>query len=287
MVRCLTSALVAIGQGKLPESTIAERLESLSRDHLPSPAPADGLAWSPSATTKRKKRLGRLPRMTTQPLTSGFDPTDFSTKTRPQDDLFQYVNGNWIERTPLPEDKARYGTFDILADGAELAIREILEESRTASEGSEARKVGDLYSSFLDEERVNQLGAGPLVDRLALVDAVSTVNELLSLIGRLQRRGIGGFFAVFVNNDPGDPERYVTMFEQGGLSLPDESYYREEHFASIRDAFVVHVERMLELAGKSDAATRAKRIFELEIQDRRRSLEQRGLARQREDLQPE
>ena len=202
--------------------------------------------------------------MTTQPLTSGFDPADFSATTRPQDDLYQYVNGSWIERTALPEDKARYGTFDVLNDGAELAIREILDESRAAPPGGEARKVGDLYSSFLDDERVNSLGAKPLVERLAQVEAVSTINELLSLIGRLQRRGIGGFYAVFVENDPGDPERYVTFFEQGGLSLPEESYYREEHFAPIRDAFVIHVGRMLELAGVSDAAARASRIFELE-----------------------
>jgi putative endopeptidase len=200
----------------------------------------------------------------TQPLTSGFDSTQFDSGVRPQDDLYQYVNGVWIEHTEMPEDKSRYGTFDILNDGAELSIREILDESRDAPEGSEARKVGDLYSSFLDEERINALGVGPLLDRLALVSAVSTVSELMSLMGRLQRRGIGGFYAVFVDNDPGDPERYVTLFEQGGLSLPDESYYREEHFASIREAFVAHVERMLALAGLDDAATRASRIFELE-----------------------
>jgi putative endopeptidase len=200
----------------------------------------------------------------TQPLTSGFDATQFDSGVRPQDDLYQYVNGAWIEHTEMPEDKSRYGTFDILNDGAELSIREILDESREAPEGSEARKVGDLYSSFLDEARINALGVGPLLDRLALVAAVSTVNELVSLMGRLQRRGIGGFYAVFVDNDPGDPERYVTLFEQGGLSLPDESYYREEHFASIREAFVAHVERMLALAGLDDAATRASRIFELE-----------------------
>ena len=204
--------------------------------------------------------------MTTQTPTSGFDPTNFSTTIRPQDDLYQYVNGRWIEETPMPEDKARYGTFDVLNDMSEEAIREILEESRTAPEGSEARKVGDLYSSFLDEDAINARGARPLVDRLAQVEAVATINELLALIGRLQRRGIGGFYAVFVENDPGDPDRYVTLLEQGGLSLPDESYYREEHFASIREAFVAHVARMLDLAGLSNTADRAKRIFDLETQ---------------------
>ena len=221
------------------------------------------------------------------PLSSGFDPTDFSSSVRAQDDLYEYLNGGWLERTTLPEDKARYGTFDILADGAELAIREILEESRTAPEGSEARKVGDLYSSFLDEERVNLLGVGPLVDRLAQVNAVTSINELLALIGRLQRRGVGGFYALFVDNDPGDPDRYVTILEQGGLSLPDESYYREEHFASIREAFVAHVARMFELASVTDAAGRAATDLRAGDEGRRWSLEQRRLARQREDLQPE
>ncbi len=208
--------------------------------------------------------LGSISPVTTKTPTSGFDPTDFSATIRPQDDLYQYLNSAWIERTAMPEDKARYGTFDILNDGAELAIREILDEARTAPEGSEARKVGDVYSSFLDEERVNALGASPLLDRLAQVNDVASVNELLVLMGRLQRRGLGGFYAVFVENDPGDPERYVTFIEQGGLSLPDESYYREEHFAPIRDAFVTHVQRMLELAGVSDPESRARRIFELE-----------------------
>ena len=202
--------------------------------------------------------------MTTQPTASGFDTSDLSATVRPQDDLYLYVNGVWNERTKIPEDKARYGTFDILADGAEAAIREILEEAQTAPESSEARKVGDLFSSFLDEERANARGAGPLIDRLALVDAVTSINELLALIGRLQRRGGGGFYAIFVENDPGDPDRYVTFLEQSGLSLPDESYYREEHFASVRDAFVAHVERMLTLAGVADAAQKAARIFELE-----------------------
>jgi putative endopeptidase len=200
----------------------------------------------------------------TEPLSSGFTISDLHSVIRPQDDLFRYVNGTWIENTEIPSDKSRYGTFDILADGSEEAIHEILEESLDAPEGTEARKIGDLYASFLDEARANELGSSPLDVRLEEVARVSNISELLELIGSLQRFGGPGFYMIFVDNDPGDPDRYLAMFEQAGLSLPDESYYREEHFADIRATFVAHVERMFDLVGVGDAKARAKRIFELE-----------------------
>jgi putative endopeptidase len=200
----------------------------------------------------------------TEPLSSGFALSELHGTIRPQDDLYRHVNGTWIENTEIPADKSRYGTFDILADGSEEAIHEILEEALGAEEGTEARKIGDLYASFLDEERATGLGASPLEDRLAQVAGVSSISELLELIGSLQRMGGPGFYMIFVDNDPGDPDRYLAMLEQGGLSLPDESYYREEHFADIRSAFVSHVERMFDLVSVSDAKARAKRIFELE-----------------------
>jgi putative endopeptidase len=200
----------------------------------------------------------------TERLSSGFARSELHDDIRPQDDLYRYVNGTWIEHTEIPADKARYGTFDILADGSEAAIREILDESLSAAEGTEARKVGDLYASFLDEARANELGAAPLDDRLAQVARLSSIPELLELIGSLQRLGGPGFYMIFVDNDPGDPDRYIVQLEQGGLSLPDESYYREEHFAAIREAFVGHIERMFNLVGVSDAKARAQRIFTLE-----------------------
>jgi putative endopeptidase len=197
-------------------------------------------------------------------LVSGIAIEDLSDKIRPQDDLFRYVNERWIERTVIPSDKADYGTFMILFEEAERAVRDIVEEARSAPEGSEARKFGDLFTSFLDEERIESLKASPLRQRLDDVERVASLGELLHRIGALERQGISGFYNVFVDSDPGNPERYLVFFEQGGISLPDESYYREAHFASVRDAYVAHLARMFELAGKSDPQDRARRVFSLE-----------------------
>ena len=195
---------------------------------------------------------------------AGFPLEDLDPARRPQDDLFRHVNQRWIDATPIPEDKSSYGTFWMLAEGAEAAVREILDEARTSPATPEASKIGALYESFLDEEGVEALGASPLAARLAAVDGVTSLAEFARLVGSFEREGLAGFYHSFVDTDPGDPERYLVMLEQGGLSLPDESYYREEHFASVRAAFVAHVERSLTLAGLSETSARAARVMELE-----------------------
>lgn len=204
--------------------------------------------------------------MTDVALTSGIDLEELDPAVRPQDDLFRHVNGKWIDRTEIPADKARYGSFIVLHEEAERAVRDIIRESQDAEPGTEARKVGDLFASFLDEARVEELGATPIAGQLAEAAAVASVPELLAAIGGLERRGVAGFAQLFVDNDPGDPERYLVFVEQGGIGLPDESYFREERFASIREAYRAHLERMLRLAGLDEPAARAARVFDLETE---------------------
>ncbi|MGO4537043.1 M13 family metallopeptidase [Leifsonia sp. 2MCAF36] len=196
--------------------------------------------------------------------TSGIHTDELDPATRPQDDLFRHVNGKWLDRTEIPADKARWGSFMILAEEAEAAVREIVELAQRADEGTEERKFGDLFTSFLDEERVDALGVEAIRDELTFASGVDSIPSLLETVGKLERRGLGGFYQLFVDNDPGDPERYLVFLEQSGISLPDESYFREERFAPIREAFVAHIQRMLELAGLDDAAERAQRVFDLE-----------------------
>ncbi|MEF2976414.1 M13 family metallopeptidase [Subtercola sp. YIM 133946] len=205
---------------------------------------------------------------------SGIDTNDIDPAIRAQDDLFRHVNGKWIAETRIPDDKARWGSFYQLAEAAEKAVQEIIVEAQDAAEGSEERKFGDLYTSFMNEELIESLGTTPIDGQLALVDAIGTVEDLVRTVGRLERQGVGGFFNLFVDNDPGNPERYLVFIEQGGISLPNESYYREEKFADIREAYLAHVQRMFELAGtgrgaeagEGSAPVRAQRVFDLETE---------------------
>ena len=204
--------------------------------------------------------------MTELGTTSGIDLEELDPGVRPQDDLFRHVNGKWIDRTEIPADKARWGSFYLLAEESEKAVREIILEAQSGEPGTEERKFGDLYASFMDEERVEELGATPLAADLAAVDAVTSIPALLGTLGRLERKGVAGAFQLYVDNDPGDPERYLVFVEQGGIGLPDESYYREEKFASVRDAYLAFQARMFDLAGIPDALTRARRVFDLETE---------------------
>ena len=209
---------------------------------------------------------GKLVAMTQPLLNAGIALDDLSDAIRVQDDLFHHVNDRWIERTMIPADMSSYGSFMVLYEKAQEAIRDIVEQSRTAAVGSESRKCGDLYSSFLDEMRIEELGVTPLRLRLDLVERTQSLAELLGTVGALQRQGVSAFYQVFVDNDPGNPQRYLVVLEQGGLSLPDESYYRDERFATVRVAFVAHLERMFQLAGLSEPRVRAERVMELETQ---------------------
>lgn len=204
--------------------------------------------------------------MTDATKPSGIILDELDPGVRPQDDLFRHVNGQWIDRTEIPADKARYGSFIVLYEEAEKAVREIIEEAQRAEPGTEARKVGDLYASFLNEERAELLGATPIAAQLVETSLPGTIDELLEAVGRLERQGVSGFAQLFVDNDPGDPERYLVFVEQGGIGLPDESYFREERFAAVRDKYRAHLERMFDLAKLDDAAARAKRVFDLETE---------------------
>ena len=185
---------------------------------------------------------------------------------RPQDDLFGHVNGRWLDTTDIPADRSAWGAFTRLADQSEERVKAIIEELAQQSHepGTNAQKIGDLYASFMDEERVEALGAEPIRADLEKVAGIGSHEELAAFVGGLERQGGGGFFAAYVNTDDRDSDRYVVNVLQGGLGLPDESYYRDDKFAEIRTAYLAHLERMFALAGVDDVAGSAQRVMDVE-----------------------
>ncbi len=202
-------------------------------------------------------------------LKSGIDLSGFDRSVRPQDNFFRYVNGAWIANTEIPADKSNYGSFTILADRAESDLRAIIEEAaadKTRPKGSDARKIGDMYASFMDTARIEKLGATPLSAEFGRVNAIRDRVSLVRYLAHALRVSINVPINGGVNQDAKKSTQYITYWGQSGLGLPDRDYYlkQDEKFAGYRTAYVDYVERVLALAGVKDARAAAARIMKLE-----------------------
>jgi len=197
---------------------------------------------------------------------SGIDLSTIDHTVRPQDDLYQHVNGAWLKATEIPDDRPLEGTFTALRDGSELAVRDIIEEAAAKGDAASGieRKIGGLYNSFMDEAAAEAKGIDPIRQRLEDVYATGSATDLVALAGRLFRSDVGGLFYIYPAPDAGNPDRVLLYTGQGGLGLPDESYYRDEKFAPTVAAYRTHVATMLALAGREDAEAAAERVVDLE-----------------------
>ena len=184
---------------------------------------------------------------------------------RPQDDLFGHVNGRWLEEVEIPSDRSSWGPFVQLADAAEQHVRTIIEELADGEPRDEdARKIGDLYASFMDTERIDRLGTRPLRPLVDAVAGLRDVRDLAAFLGEFERIGGHGLFGSYVDTDSRQSDRYLFHVTQGGLGLPDESYYRDEKFAETRAAYVAYLTRLLELGGHEAPAGAADTILAID-----------------------
>ncbi|MGV9878569.1 M13 family metallopeptidase [Streptomyces sp. NPDC003006] len=190
-------------------------------------------------------------------------------EVRPQDDLFGHVNGHWLDTEKIPEDRSSWGPFVQLADTAEEQVKEIIQELAQSPDGEgasadEARKIAALYASFMDEETIAARGlapARPLIDEVA---GLRDTRELAAFLGRFERVGGSGLFGSYIDSDDRDSDRYLFNILQGGLGLPDESYYRDDKFAEIRKKYVAHLTELLALGEHAAPEAAAKTVLALE-----------------------
>ncbi|MEU6991149.1 M13-type metalloendopeptidase [Streptomyces sp. NPDC046465] len=189
---------------------------------------------------------------------------------RPQDDLFGHVNGVWLDTEKIPEDRSSWGPFVQLADTAEQQVKTIIQElaaQASADPGAaseDARKIAALYASFMDEETIAARGLAPAQPLIDEVVALRDTRELAAFLGRFERIGGSGLFGSYIDSDDRDSDRYLFNLLQGGLGLPDESYYREEKFAEIREKYLAHLTELLALGKHEDPAGAARTVLALE-----------------------
>jgi putative endopeptidase len=193
--------------------------------------------------------------------TSGLDFAHIDGSVRIQDDLYRYFNGGWLKSAVIPADRASDGAFVTLRDLSEKQVRAIIEN---ATDSEEAKKISDLYSSFMAADAIEAKGFTPILSDLATCDSIQDLRDFISTMSWLESRGLGGVFGSFIYADQMDASTNILYLAQGGISLPDESYYREDQYAQIRSAFVVHVEKMFSLVGIADGAGLAAKILALE-----------------------
>jgi putative endopeptidase len=203
-----------------------------------------------------------------RPVVPGIDVAGMDLTVRPQDDFFRYVNGRWADNTPIPADMSSYGTFAILRDRSQEAVRAIIEtEGRSqAAAGTNSQKVGDLYKSYMDEARLEALGITPLKEELNAIARISDTRELPAAFARAARLGVRLPFSVGVGADQRNSEQYAVQVGQSGLGMPDRDYYlrNDERFGATRKAYSTYIARMFALGNQPEPEAAAARIVSLE-----------------------
>ncbi len=212
------------------------------------------------------------------PSSHGVDLAGIDRSVAPGDDFFRYANGTWLKSTEIPADRSVWGVGSALE---ELTARRtadlITEASKTeAPAGSDARKVGDTYATFMDESAIEAKGLAPLQPALDHLAAIPDAAALARALGGTLRADVdvlnntnfhtANLFGLWVAQDLDDPGRYSPFLLQGGLGMPDRDYYVDPspRMAEIRKRYQAHIAAVLKVAGIADAEAKAARIFELE-----------------------
>jgi putative endopeptidase len=191
------------------------------------------------------------------------DTANFDTSAKACEDFYAYANGTWLKTHPIPADRSSYGTFQELADRNRDVLKKILEETSARTnwpQGSAEQKVGDFYATGMDAAAREKAGAAPLAPALAAIAKLKTPGDLPAVLAELHLWGVNAGFGFRVAQDARDSTRYIGIFNQGGLGLPDRDYYLKDDPKSkdLRAAYEAHVAKILELSGSAPDAAKGE-----------------------------
>ncbi|MEP7196753.1 MAG: M13 family metallopeptidase [Saprospiraceae bacterium] len=183
---------------------------------------------------------------------------------RPGEDIFDFINGAWIKKNPIPSEESRWGIANLIVEENYLKLKKICEESEHAkgANGSSTQKIGDYWKMAMDSTLCDQNGTKPLDSLLSKINAINNFNSLLKSISELSEIGACSLINIYVTQDDKNSERMALYFYQGGLGLPNRDYYfnSDQRTKKIREAYPMHIAKMLGFL-KYDT-TEAKKLSE-------------------------
>ena len=205
-------------------------------------------------------------------LMPAFDPVNMNQSIHPGDDFYSYVNGGWMEKNPIPPDKARYGEFEIVEDRTDEQVRKLVEQAAnntSAKEDSLEGKVGRFYRMGMDNDSINRQGIEPLRDELNLIDNMSKASDVQKVSAHLLSYYIvDPFFSFYASPDSKNSQMMIATLYQSGLGLPDRDYYlrTDNESAETREDYLRFAARMFELLGEAprNASIDAQTVMRME-----------------------
>ncbi|MBS1918726.1 MAG: M13 family metallopeptidase [Bacteroidetes bacterium] len=195
---------------------------------------------------------------------------DMDTTVNPATDFFQYANGGWLKRNPIPNDQSSWGIGNLVDEENNRRFKEINEKAAAANaaKGSSDQKIGDFWKTAMDSAKAEALGLKPLQPWFDKINAISDVKSLVNTVAQLKKIGSSTLFADFVNQDSKNSDVMTYTVWQGGIGLPEREYYfrKDSATANIRNEYVKYIAKVLNMSGEdsNQAKTDAKDIMELE-----------------------
>ncbi len=228
---------------------------------------AMALAAAIAACTPAVKRDAVVNDTSNDISNGAFDVSELDSNASACGNFSDYVNAKWVAANPIPADKSRWTTFDVLREQSLETQHDIVKRAAAnASASGNEQKIGAFWTSGMDEAAVDAAGATPIQPELKKIAAIKNSKTLVTYLQDSFARGVGTPFAFGALADFKNSSRRIAYAFQGGLGLPTPDYYSADEHKAIRDAYVDHIAKTLRLTGVSavDSARQAQRVLALE-----------------------
>lgn len=207
----------------------------------------------------------------TKKMTEAINPANMDKNVKPGNNFYEYVNGGWIKNHPIPPEYSQYGAFTVLYENNQKELKALVKEiseKKDVKEGSIEQKIRDFYNSGMDTVRIEKLGITPIKPELEKIAAITNLNMVQKEMAQMSTMGVHPLFYFYAGADDKNSTMEIANLYQGGLGLPDVSYYTKDDPASkkLREEYTKHIAKMFELKGDNSkvAVKKAEEVLNLE-----------------------